>query len=94
LGEPDEADDTAALYEHLRKWAGAGSEVIETVDLQTPYLALHYSVGDQVVTAPQSRDILGLRTDSRSTAHIDEIRMDFKNQCTNLKIVRKRSRQL
>ena len=94
LGKPDEADDTAALYEHLRKWAGSKSEVIETVDLQTPYLALHYSVGDQVIAAPQSRDILSLKTDNRSTAHINEVRMDFRNQCTNLKIIRQRSRQL
>jgi len=89
-----EADDTAALYEHLRKWAGSKSEVIETVDLQTPYLALHYSVDDRITTAPQSRDILNLKTDSRSTAHIERVVMDFKNQCTNLKIVRRRSTQL
>jgi hypothetical protein len=94
LGKPDEADDSAALYEHLRKWAGSKSEVIETVDLQTPYLALHYSVGDRVIAAPQSRDIFGLHSDNRSTAHIEQVRMDFKNQCTNLKIIRRRNRQL
>jgi hypothetical protein len=94
IGKADEADDSAALYEHLRKWAGSKSEVIETVDLQTPYLALHYSVDDKITAAPQSRDILSLKTDSRSTAHIEQVSMDFKNQCTNLKIVRRRSRQL
>jgi hypothetical protein len=94
IGEPAEADDSIALYEHLRKWAGSKSEVIETVDLQTPYLALHYSVDDKITTAPQSRDILNLKTDSRGTAHIERVVMDFKNQCTNLKIIRRRSRQL
>jgi hypothetical protein len=94
IGKPDKADDSAALYEHLRKWAGSKSEVIETVDLQTPYLALHYSVDDKITAAPQSRDILNLKTDSRSTAHIEQVNMDFRNQCTNLKIVRRRSRQL
>ncbi len=94
IGEPDEADDTPALYEHLRKWAGSRSEVIETVDLQTPYLALHYSVGDRVTAAPQSRNVFGLLSDNRSTAHIEQVRMDFRNQRTNLKIIRQRSRQL
>lgn len=94
LGEPDEADDSTALYEHVRKWAGSKSEVIETVDLQTPYLALHYSVGDTVTAAPQSRDMLSLKSDGHSTANIEQVRMDFRNQCTNLRIIRRRSRQL
>ncbi len=94
LGKPDEADDSDALYEHLRKWAGSKSEVIETVDLQTPYLALHYSVGDRVIASPQSRDIFSLHSDNRSTARIEQVRMDFKNQCTNLKIIRRRNGQL
>jgi hypothetical protein len=94
LGEPDEADDSAALYEHLRKWAGSKSEVIETVDLQTPYLALHYSIDDRVIAAPRSRDIFSLSSDNRSTARIEQVRMDFKNQCTHLKIIRRRNRQL
>jgi hypothetical protein len=94
MGKADEADDSAALYEHLRKWAGSQSEVIETVDLQTPYLALHYSLDDKVTIAPQSRDILSLKMDSRSTAQIERVKMDFRNQCTNLKIIRRRSGQL
>ncbi len=94
IGKPDEADDSAALYEHLRKWAGSKSEVIETVDLQTPYLALHYSVDDKVTAAPQSRNIFGLHSDDRSTAHIKRVSVDFKSQCTNLKIIRRRSMQL
>ncbi|MBN1796735.1 MAG: hypothetical protein JW804_08680 [Sedimentisphaerales bacterium] len=90
LGKPDEADDFNSLYEYVRKRAGAKSEIIETVDLQTPYLALHYSVDDNITTPSQSRDILSLSSDNRSTCRIKKVRMDFKNQCTELKIVRQR----
>jgi len=91
LGEPDEVDDTDALYEFVRKKAGVGSEVIETVDLQTPYLAFDYKLGDRVTASPESRDLLGCRGDNRSVSWIERVQMDFQKQCTNLKIVRKRS---
>ncbi|MFA5422698.1 MAG: hypothetical protein WC374_02450 [Phycisphaerae bacterium] len=94
LGQPAEADDTDALYERLRNWAGSKSEVIETVDLQTPYLALHFLPGDRLVTAPQSRDVINLHSDNRSTANIERVKMDFVNQRTELKITRRRIRQL
>jgi len=94
LGKPDEADDFNSLYEYVRKRAGTQSEIIETVDLQTPYLALHYSVADKVVADSQSRDILNLNTDNRSTSIIQRVRMDFKNQCTELKISRQRIKEL
>jgi len=94
LGEPDEVDDSATLYEFVRKRAQAASEVIETVDVQTPYLAFDYQLGDRVNTSPESRDMLGCRSDNRSKSRIERVHMDFKNQCTNLKIVRKRKPQL
>ena len=90
LGKPNEVDDTIALYEFLRKKAGSAPEVIETVDVQTPYLAFDYRVGDEVTCSPESRDLLGCRGDSRSVSRITRVQMDFRNQCTNLKIVRQR----
>ena len=91
LGCPDEVDDSDALYEFVRHKAAASSETIETVDIQTPFLALDYSVGDRVDTSPESRDLLAYRSDNRSKSWIERVRMDFEKQCTNLRIVRQRS---
>ncbi len=90
LGRPNEADDTAALYEFVRQHASASTAIIETVDLQTPTLALHFEPGDRVTSAPDSRDLLSCQRDSRSLIWIDHIHMDVKNQCTRLKLVRQR----
>jgi hypothetical protein len=94
LGMPDEVDDTTSLYEFVRKRAQAESEIIETVDIQTPYLVFDYQVDDRVTSSPESRDLLGIKSDNRSVSLIERVQMDFKNQCTNLKIIRKRSTQL
>jgi hypothetical protein len=91
LGMPDEVDDTTALYEFVRKRAQVESEVIETIDIQTPYLVFDYQVGDKVTSSPESRDLLGIKSDNRSISWIERVQIDFRNQCTNLKIVRKRS---
>lgn len=90
IGTPNEIDDTTALYEFLRKRAGSASEIIETVDVQTPYLAFDYRVGDEVTCSPESRDLLSCRNDSRSVNRITRVQMDFRKQCTNLKVVRRR----
>ena len=94
LGEPDEIDDSASLYEFVRKKAQAASEPIETIDVQTPYLASHYQVGDRVNTSAESRDLLCCRSDNRSITWIRRVQMDFGKQCTNLKIVRQRRSEL
>ncbi|MGA1980352.1 MAG: hypothetical protein ABSG99_07325 [Sedimentisphaerales bacterium] len=94
LGIPDEVDDTTALYEFVRKRTQVESEVIETIDIQTPYLAFDYQVGDKVASSPESRDLLGIKSDNRSISWIKRVQIDFKNQCTNLEIVRKRGGQL
>ncbi len=91
LGVPDEVDDTDALYEFVRHMAAVSAGTIETVDIQTPFLAFDYRVGDIVSTSPESRDLLACRSDNRSTSRIVRVQMDFKKQCTNLKIVRQRS---
>jgi len=90
LGVPDEADDSTALYEFVRKRAKAASETIETVDIRTVYMAFDYDVGDKVTSGPDSRDLFGATSDGRNINLIERVQMDFKNQCTGLKIVRKR----
>lgn len=92
LGVADEVDDSVSLYEYIRHRAIVYSSVIETVDVQTPVLLLDYEVGDWVSTSPESRDLLGTRSDNRSVSYIERVKMDFTKQCTNLKIVRRRNR--
>ena len=90
LGAPDEVDDSAGLYEFIRQRAEVSPVTVGTVDVQTPTLVFDYWVGDLVTSSPESRDLLGCRRDNRSKTSIDRVQMDFQNQCTNLKIVRKR----
>ena len=90
LGVPDEVDDSVALYEFLRRRAADSAATIESIDVQQPILGFDYWVGDVVTSSPESRDLLGSRGDSRSTSRVLQVQMDFKSQCTNLKIVRKR----
>ncbi|MHC4394602.1 MAG: hypothetical protein ACYS1A_03010 [Planctomycetota bacterium] len=91
LGVPDEVDDYEVLYEFVRKKAQVASEIIETINVQTPYLVFGYEVGDKVVSSPESRDLFGTRGDNRTTCKIARVQMDFENQCTNLKIVRQKA---
>jgi len=94
IGAADEVDDSTALFEFVRQKAEVSSEVIETFDVQTPLLAFDYHIGDIVTTAPESRDLLGCRSDNRSVRCIERVQMDFEKQHTNLKITRKRVWQL
>ena len=90
LGQPDEVDDSAALYEFIYKRAQVASETIETIDVQTLNLAFDYHPGDRVTSSGESRDLLGCKSDNRSIYWIERSQMDFEKQCTNLKVVRKR----
>ncbi|MHC4061315.1 MAG: hypothetical protein ACYSR6_06855 [Planctomycetota bacterium] len=90
IGKADELDGTEALYEFVRNKAESASEVIETIDVQTPHLAFDYQVGDRVTCSPESQDLLSCRRDNRSISWIKRVQMDFEKQCTNLKIVRQR----
>jgi hypothetical protein len=91
LGGADEVDDTDALYEYIRHRAAISAGTVEIVDIQTPFLAFDYRLGDIVSTGPESRDWLACRSDNRSRSRIVRVQMDFENQCTNIKIVRLRS---
>jgi hypothetical protein len=91
LGQPDEVDDSAALYEFVRYKAASSSEVIETTKVQTPCLVFDYRVGDKINASPESRDLLSCRSDNRSVRRIERVQLDFQKQCTNLKIVRQRN---
>jgi hypothetical protein len=94
LGKPDEVNDSTSLYEFVRKKALSASAVIETANIQTPYLSIDYKIGDKVTASPESRDLLSYRRDNRSISWIERVQMDFEKQCTNLKIIRQRSVQL
>jgi len=91
LGTPNEADDSIALYEFVRRTAVTSPETIETFDIQTPSLMFDSQVGDIVSTSPESRDLLSCRSDNRSKSQIARVQMNFREQCTNLRIVRQRS---
>jgi len=91
LGVADQVDDADALYEYIRHTAQGSGEVIETMEVQTPHLAFDYRVGDRIDCSPESRDLLSVRSDNRSTSTIARVQMDFAKQCTNLRIIRKRS---
>ena len=90
LGTSDEKDDTDALYEFIRHAAESSPEVIEIIDVQTPILGFNYHLGDRITTSSESRDLLKVHN-SRSIARIEKVQMDFRKQCTNLKIIRNRN---
>jgi hypothetical protein len=74
----------------VRKSFNAASEVTATIDLETPYLFFDYRVGDRVKSGIDGKDLLGTRRDNKGICRIERVRLDFKNQCTNLRIVRQR----
>lgn len=90
LGVPDEADDSAALHQFVRRQVQASAAAIETTDVQTPTLRLHLQPGDLVTCSPESRDLLSCRRDGRSTVQVERVHIDFRNQCTNLRMIRRR----
>jgi len=94
IGTPDEADDTAELAGFVRQTAEAYPADIETINIETPFLAFDYSPGDKVKTSPESRDYLNVRLDSRSICWIERVQMDFTRQRTKLEIIRRRSRDV
>ena len=77
----------------LHGYSGQGDfKNLETIsDIQTPFLVFDYRTGDIITTSPESRDLLSISSDNRSTSRITQVKMDFQNQCTNLKIIRQRS---
>lgn len=90
LGAPDEADDSAALRQFVRRQAQASPAIIETIDVQTPTLRLHLRPGDRVTSSPESRDLFACRRDPRSVVRIERVHIDFRNQCTDLRLIRRR----
>ena len=87
---PLEVDNTLALVEYTRNLANSQQRIIETIQVTTPMAAMHYDVGDRVITSPDSRDILGARTDNRSIFRIERVNIDIAKQCTELKVLRSR----
>jgi hypothetical protein len=88
--QANQADDSEALYEFVRQKAVAENPVIETVRMKTAYLMFDYRAGDRVTHSPESRDLLDSRTDNRSMLLIEQVKMDFEKQFTELQIVRRK----
>lgn len=91
VGTPNEVDDTTALVAYVRCLSQTQIEVIEEIEVKTPILMLNYCIGERVVTSPDSRDILGVRLDPRSTFWIERIVMNCLEQCTCIKVLRRRA---
>ena len=91
VGKPDEADDSAALNQYVRRLAQANQSAIETFEVQTPFLALGFEVGDVVKTNPDARDIFSTMSDNRSTSVIEKVRMNLEKQTTEIKVMRRRT---
>lgn len=83
-------DDSEKLFSALRRVANRTVNVIETIEAQTPFVRTNIFSGLKVVSATDGRDVLGCRSDMRSIFWIDRAVMDFVNQTTKIKILRKR----
>ena len=93
-GPANEVDDSAALYEFVRQRCLASPATIETMDVRTLTLDLHLQPGDRVASNPDSRDLFATRRDSRSRLCIERVVMDFRQQCTKLRLTRYRQHEL
>lgn len=87
---PLEIDNTLALVEYTRNLADSQRRIIESIQVTMPMLAIHYHLGDRVVTGPDSRDVLGISSDNRSIFGIERVNIDIAKQSTELKILRRR----
>ncbi len=94
IGVPDEVDDSEALHGYIRNLCETHEAIIETIDVETPVAGLYYNCGDGVTCSPDSRDVLGVRRDSRSLFWIERVAMDFQKQQTKLRILRRRGRRV
>lgn len=61
----------------------------DTYEVQTPYLVMGLEVGDKVVCNPDCRDVLETRNNFYP-AMVEQVRMDFEKQVTQLKVMRHR----
>lgn len=86
----DNIDDGDALIGQMRWLAENSRNIIETSDIEMPIPMLDYHVGDRVASSPESRDIAGIDADSRSVFRIDRVKINFSDQCTELKVSRRR----
>ena len=76
--------------ESVRDNFAVGDLDFEEIVVSTPIVAMHYYVGDKVICSPDSRDILGVKSDNRSIFWIERAEMDIEKQCTRLRILRRR----
>jgi hypothetical protein len=90
IGKADERDDIAQLNQLIRQKAESNRQVIEIFHIATPFLDISFEVGDKVISNPDMRNIFSATNSSRSTVVIESVRMDFRKQTTELKIVKRK----
>jgi hypothetical protein len=90
IGKADERNDLAQLNQFIRQKAESNRAAIETFDITTPYLDIGFEVGDKVISNPDMRNIFQTTNSSRSTAVIESVKMDFRKQFTESRIVRRK----
>lgn len=83
-------NDSEKLIDALRRSANRVVNIIETIEVETPFVRTTASVGDRVISGADGRDAIGSRNDRRSVFWVDRVLMDFDRQMTRLKILRKR----
>jgi hypothetical protein len=81
-------DDTQRLYSALRDMAGVRRQAVDAINIRTPFLEYGYQVGDIIEASPDGSDILNLRYEAAVGTSIEKVQMDFKRQCTHIKIAR------
>lgn len=86
----DEVDDSELLLGYVRDCCQDAEHLIEQITVRTPFVMTGFRPGDRVICSPESRDMLGVRRDSRSCFWIESTSIYFQNQRTRLEILRKR----
>jgi DNA-binding beta-propeller fold protein YncE len=90
LGVADQADNTASLVEFAQGLSASGGSEAEYLRIHTAVLLPAFSPGDKVIASADSRDILGVKYDSRSICWLEKIDIDFASQQTILTAAKKR----
>jgi hypothetical protein len=84
-------DDTQLLYSALSDAAARNMQIVEKMEITTPFLEIGYKFGDIVDASTDGRDIFDKYRQNTITARVERVRMDFDNQCTEICILREKN---
>jgi hypothetical protein len=91
-GQRDKAnqvDDSSTMLGYLRQLAMLDEDAIEVIGVTTPIVLSGYQPGDRVIGGGKS-DVIGIGCDGQSLYWVESVKMDFMNQQTELKVLRRR----